>query len=389
MSGVAGDVVVVGGGIMGCASAYFLARRGLRVAVIEADASYRQASSALSASSIRQQFSTPACIAMSRFGFEFLSRGLAELDVPDEPAQVDLVERGYLYLASPDQASGLEAAIAIQNAHEAEVSRLNPQALKQRFPWLHTDDLALGAYGESQEGWFDGYSLLQAFRRAARGLGVEFLSETAVGLDIQAGRVQAVITSRCRRPAAVVVNAAGFRAGEVARWAGFEAPIAPERRCVFVFDSRDAPGDLPLVIDPSGVYVRPEGRYFIAGGPATPHPDLESPCFDVDYDQFESLIWPTLAARSSAFEAIKFVRAWAGQYEMNLFDHNALIGWTPGVEGMVIVAGFSGHGMQHAPAAGRGVAELIVDGRYTSLDLSALDPDRLRQGRPIEELNVI
>jgi glycine/D-amino acid oxidase-like deaminating enzyme len=149
------------------------------------------------------------------------------------------------------------------------------------------------------------------------------------------------------------------------------------------------PPNLPLLIDPSGVYVRPEGQVFIAGGPATPHPQADSPCFDVDYDQFETLIWPTLAARSSAFEAIKFVRAWAGQYEMNLFDHNALIGWTPGVEGLLIVAGFSGHGMQHAPAAGRGVAELILDGRYTSLDLSALDPDRLRQGRAIEELNII
>ena len=383
------DVVIIGGGVMGSAAAYFLARRGATVRVLEADPTYRQSSSALSASSIRQQFSTPVCMAMSRFGFEFLSRGVGELDLPDEPAQVDLVERGYLYLARAEQAPQLEALLRIQHANGVPVSRLSTAELARRFPWLNTDDLALGAFGERQEGWFDGYSLLQAFRRRARSLGVEYVAEAATGLEIKSGRVRAVRSVGGPHPAGAVVNAAGFRAGEVAQWAGFDAPVAPERRCVFVFAGRDVPPELPLIIDPDGVYVRPEGALFIAGGPATPHPGRAPPCFDVDYDQFETLIWPTLAARCAAFEAIKFVRAWAGQYEMNLFDHNALVGWTPGVEGHLMMAGFSGHGMQHAPAAGRGVAELIFDGRYTTLDLSALDPGRLCERRPIQELNVI
>jgi glycine/D-amino acid oxidase-like deaminating enzyme len=374
---------------MGASAAYHLGRRGAKVTVLEADPSYEFASSALSASSIRQQFSSAVCVAMSRYGFEFLRNIGDRLGSDEFRPDVSLVERGYLYLATESQAAGLEAAFAIQKGLGAPVISLDGASLRARFPWLVRDDLAFATFGTAQEGWFDGYSVLQAFRGAARKCGAAFVHAEAVGFEVSGSRITAVKTKSGRLHCDVAVNAAGYRAGKVSEWVGFPAPIAPERRCIFVFDCPDAPRDMPLMIDPSGLYVRPEGGYFLTGGPATPHPGQEPPCFDVDYEQFESAMWPALAHRVPAFERLKLVRGWAGQYEMNTFDHNALIGWTPGCENLAIISGFSGHGMQHAPAAGMAISELILDRGFVTLDLSDLDPRRIVDGKPIRELNII
>jgi FAD-dependent oxidoreductase domain-containing protein 1 len=382
-------VLIVGGGVIGSSVAYHLAAAGVRsVIVIERDPSYAQASSALSASSIRQQFTTPACIRMSQYGFHFLRHIAEYLDI-GEGIDVSLTERGYLYLADAAHAPALEAALDVQRAHQVPVRRLDPPGLRQDFPWLRVDDLVLGAFGTAGEGWFDGYGLLQAFRRKARQLGVAYVSDEAVDLIRSGSRVTGVRTARSGDfYAQVVVNAAGPRAANVAAWGGFTLPVAPERRCIFVFSCPEPPRDLPLVIDPTGVYVRPEGRHFITGGPATMTKDSDPFALTVDYHQFDDFIWPVLAARVTAFERIKMTRAWAGLYEMNQFDHNALIGWVPGVEGFMLATGFSGHGMQHSPAAGRGVAELITTGRFTTLDLTTFSPDRLVRNQPIVELNI-
>ena len=384
------DVIIIGGGVIGSSVAYHLAAAGHRsVTVIERDPSYAQASSALSASSIRQQFTTPACIRMSQYGFHFLRHVSEYLDLGEGQVDVSLTERGYLYLADDSHAPALDAALAVQHANRVPVRRLDRDGLRQAFPWLHTDDLVLGAFGTAGEGWFDGYSLLQAFRRKARQLGVVYLHDEAVDLVRSGQRVVGVRTAKSGELSAhVIVNAAGPRAANVAAWSGFTLPVAPQRRCIFVFSCPDPPRDMPLVIDPQGVYVRPEGPNFITGGPATPTNDPDPFALDVDYAQFEDFIWPVLAARIPAFERIKMTRAWAGHYEMNQFDHNALIGWVPGVDGLVVASGFSGHGMQHSAAAGRGVAELIITGGFTTLDLSTFSPDRLASNQPIVELNI-
>ncbi len=387
------DVVIIGGGVIGSSVAYHLLtlQPGLRLAVVERDPTYRTASSALSASSIRQQFSTPVNIAISRYGIEFLRRLPEALAVGDEQPAIGLVEPGYLYLATPAGAALLAENNAIQRQHGADIALLAPDALVQRFPWLAVDDLALGALGLRDEGWFDGYGLLQAFRNKARALGAVYIAQHVVGLEHAGESVTAVLLEDGRRLACGhAVNAAGPFAGRVAAMVGLDFPLRPERRCVFVFSCKDSLPDCPLLIDTSGIWFRPEGAHFIAGAPPrdgdTPeqHESLE-----VDYGLFDEVVWPALAARVPAFEAIKYVNAWAGHYDMNLFDHNAIIGRAPGFGNFYLANGFSGHGMQQSPAAGRGVAELILFGAYRSLDLADLGPDRLRRNQPIIEKNII
>ena len=385
------DVVIIGGGVIGSSIAYHLAVAGERsILVLERDPTYARASSALSASSIRQQFSNPTCIRMSQFSFQFMRDIDEHLGIDGQPAELPLLERGYLYLADAAYSSALEAAIRVQKAHDVAVLRLDAAALERRFPWLNCADLELGALGTSGEGWFDGYTLLQAFRRKARHLGAVYLQDEAVDLIHAAARIRGVRTSTgAEFGADVVVNAAGPHSASVAAWAGFALPVVPERRCIFTFSCPEVLDFIPLVIDPSGLYVRPEGQIFLAGGPATPVSGSDPLALEVDYGQFEDFIWPALAARIPAFERIKMTSAWAGHYEMNRFDHNALIGWTPGVEGLILATGFSGHGMQHSPAAGRAVAELITAGRFETLDLSALSPERLVRNEPFVELNIV
>jgi len=384
-------IVIIGGGVIGSSIAYHLAAAGeSSVLVVERDPTYSRASSALSASSIRQQFSTPTCIRMSQFGFEFLRNISSYLGVDGEPVVLPLVERGYLYLADEPRAQTLRQVIGVQQRYDVPVQALDPDELARRFPWLNCEDLRLGAFGTAGEGWFDGYSLLQAFRRKARSLGVDYLAEEVVGLERTDCRVHGVKLRNGRSiDAEVVVNAAGPHSAKVSAWAGFALPVVPERRCVFVFSCQSKLDFMPLMIDPSGVYVRPEGNLFITGGSATSLSGADPLSLDVDYALFDDYIWPTLAMRVPAFESIRMTRAWAGHYEMNTFDHNAVIGWSPGLQGVMLATGFSGHGMQHSPAAGRGVAELIMHGRFKTIDLSELSPQRLISNRPIVELNII
>ena len=383
------DIVIVGGGVIGSSIAFHLAEAGAgSVVVIERDPSYAFASSALSASSIRQQFTTPLCMEMSRYGFEFLKHVVERLAVDGDAPDVGLVEQGYLYLAEQGRSQGLEAALEIQVRHDVPVAALAPDELARRFPWLHTDDLALGVLGTASEGWFDGYSLMQAFRKKARSLGVTYLHAEALGFRMKGSRIAAVETGTSLVEADIFVNAGGPRAARIAQWAGATLPVAPEKRTIFAFRCAEPPRNLPLVVDASGLYVRPEGEGFITGGPAwTAETDPED--FEPDYEQFDAFTWPTLAHRVPAFEAIRMTRAWAGHYEMSLFDHNSFIGWTPGTDNLFTAAGFSGHGMQHSPAAGRGAAERILTGEYRTIDLSALSFERLKNNTPIEELNVI
>ncbi len=384
------DIVIIGGGVVGSSIAYHLAEAGQRsVLVVERDPSYARASSALSASSIRQQFTTPVCMAMSRHSFDFFREIGDRLAVDGERPDIGFVERGYLYLAEEGRETGLAAAFDIQLEHDVPVCSLDRRQLAERYDWLNVDDLGLGVLGTRGEGWFDGYSVMQAFRSKARSLGVHYLHDMVTGFEMAGERIVAAGTAGGRSLAAdVFVNAAGPLSAAIAGYAGLALPVAPEKRTIFAFRCADPVSKMPLIVDPSGFYVRPEGDGYIAGGPVY-LPDADPEDLDADYQQFDDFLWPHLAHRVPAFERIRMTRAWAGHYEMSLLDHNAFIGWTPETANLVTATGFSGHGMQHSPATGRGVAELILHGGYRTLDLSALSLDRLSRAEPIEELNII
>lgn len=351
-----------------------------KVAVIERDPTYIRASSALSASSIRQQFSTPLNIRLSQYGVEFIRRAPEVLGI-----DLGLKEPGYLFLASPAGEAVLRANNAVQRAEGCAVELLEPPALMQRFPWIEPEGVSLASHGTTNEGWFDGPSLMQGFSQAARERGAIYIPDDVVGfgsdfVDLRTGG---------RLKAGTIVIAAGAWSGEVAASGGIALPVEPRRRSVFVFDVRQAPGLTPLTIDPSGVWFRPEGRFYIAGTTPAEGNDPGGAPLEVQHQEWDETVWPALAARVPAFEAAKVVNSWAGYYEYNTFDQNGIVGRHPEIENLIFATGFSGHGIQQSPAVGRAVAELIVHGRYRTLDLTPFAYDRIAAGRPVRELNVV
>ncbi len=384
-------VVIIGAGVMGCATACFLARdHGVQVTVIEREPGGARASSALSASSIRQQFSLPINIALSQWSLAFMQRVQSELAVPGHTPALGLVLPGYLFLADAAAAATLQAHHAVQTAAGAHVALLAPAALQQRFAWLNTEGLALASLGLQGEGWFDGPALWQAFKFKARSCGARFMAGDVCGFAHRGQRVNAVHTHGGERvPADAVVLCGGAWTAALAQQLGVALPVSARKRDVFVVDSPAHLPHCPLVVDASGVWFRPEGRGFITGAPPRDSDLAEPPLQDIDHGLFDSVIWPALAHRVPAFEALRVRSAWAGYYEMNDFDHNGLAGALPGWANAFTACGFSGHGMQQAPAVGSALAALVAGGASTAPVLGPLSPQRLLGAPPAFERNVI
>jgi FAD-dependent oxidoreductase domain-containing protein 1 len=387
------DVAIVGGGVVGSAIAYFLLGQTSfhgRVVVIEKDPTYAAAATSRSAGGIRQQFSTPENIAMSIFGAAFVKHVADYLTVDGEVPALGFTESGYLFLASDIGLATLKANHETQRRLGADVLLLTPSELKARFAWLNVDNIAGGSFGPSNEGWIDPHALLQAFRRKARALGATYLRDEVVGLERSHERVTAVrLAEGGRLACGSIVDSAGYHAHEVAAMAGIELPIRPRKRFVFVFDCKTPIERAPLMIDPTGVYFRPEGANYICGVSPLPDDDPDRLDFEVDYRLFDEAIWPALAERVPAFESIKLMRAWAGHYDYNTLDQNAILGPHPEVRNLYFATGFSGHGLQQSPAVGRATAELIAYGAYRSIDLTRFGYERISLNRPIVELNVV
>ncbi|MGY6710062.1 MAG: NAD(P)/FAD-dependent oxidoreductase [Rhizobiaceae bacterium] len=385
------DIVIIGGAIMGASLAWFLREEGFSgsIALIERDPAFAQAATTLSCASIRQQFSIPENIRLSRFTLGFF-RELQEHF--GQEADIAFNEKGYLILASDEGLPVLRANHAIQLAEGADVVVEDAETLARRFAWLSPEGLAAGALGRSGEGWFDAHALLGLIRKGLRHRDVQLFQDEVTGFMRQGTRIDGVqLASGGSITAGTVVNAAGPNAGKVAAMAGLGLPIEPRKRSVFVFEAREIFDDMPLMVDPSGIYVRPEGRTYITGG-AEPH-DTDGPAdptdFSPDWHLFEEVIWPVLATRVPSFEALKQTSAWAGHYDYNVLDQNAVIGPHPEMNNFMFANGFSGHGLQQAPAVGKALAELIVHGDYRSIDCSAFGYERIAENRPFRELNVI
>jgi FAD-dependent oxidoreductase domain-containing protein 1 len=349
--------------------------------VLERDPAYRIASSALSASSIRQQFSTPLNIALSQASLELMQPWRDELQ---------FIDAGYLYLATAAGAPTLATLNALQRSAGADIRLLDRAALRARWPWLAVDDIALGSWGARGEGWFDGPALHQRLRREAIALGARFVRAAAQRFDVCGSQVRAVLDADGQRHAAdQILIAAGAWSAPLAAALNVALPVSAKKRDVFVLDSPAMLPGCPLIIDPSGLWMRPEGTGFLAGAPPRGDDADDAPLDAIDLEQFDAQLWPTLAARIPAFEALRVRSAWAGYYEMNAFDHNGLVGALPGWDNAFTACGFSGHGMQHALAVGRGMASFITHGHWGAIDLQALSPERVQRGQALREINVI
>ncbi|PNF23904.1 FAD-dependent oxidoreductase domain-containing protein 1 [Cryptotermes secundus] len=418
------DIVIIGGGAMGSSIAYWLKQRApnaITVTVIEKDPSYAEASTCLSVGGLRQQFSLEENIKMSLFGAEFLRNINQHLSVEGhDPPDVQFTPCGYLFLASEKGAQQLEENAKLQKKLGAKNELLTPVKLKQKFPWINTDGIALGCHGLENEGWFDPWSLLYAFKRKALSLGVEYIDGEAIGFEfkkmpdllmdgMEPGSYEGVDKVLVRTESGeirsvkfgIVIIAAGPYSAKVARMArigtgdgmlSIPLPVEPRKRYVFCINCKNGPGlNTPLTIDPSGTYFRREGLAgnYICGRSPLPEEEPSVDNLDVDHDFFDKNIWPVLASRVPAFEAVKVKNAWGGYYEYNTYDENGIVGPHPYYINMYIATGFSGHGIQHAPAVGRGVMEMILDGGFETIDLTRMSFDRLIMDRPLIEENIV
>jgi glycine/D-amino acid oxidase-like deaminating enzyme len=390
MSSQSYDVVIVGGAAVGSSVAYFLTHDlgfAGSVAVIERDPTYARAATTLSAASIRQQFSTPENIRMSQFGVAFFRELKARFGAA---ADIGFRERGYLLLAGDSGTATLAANHAVQIAEGANIVLLDRAALAEKLPWLNASDLTLGAFGHSGEGWFDAHSLLSLLRDAARRKVARYVHGEVTGIERAGAHVASVRLANGERiPCGALVNAAGPQAGDVAALAGIVLPVEPRKRCVFVVACRTPLPGMPLMVDPGGVWIRPEGEVYICGVSPPEETDTRAADFEVDYALFDDVVWPALAHRVPAMEALKMQRAWAGHYDYNTLDQNAVIGRHPDIANFIFANGFSGHGLQQSPATGRAVAELITHQKFVSLDLSLFGYERVTTGRAVKELNII
>lgn len=391
------EILIIGGGIIGSATAYFLALAGhaKRVVVLEPSPAYDRSSTGRSASAIRQQYNLAVNVAMSRFGYDFYRQANPHLSVNGESIDIGFVERPYLVLAAPGGTARLREAHARQIEAGADIAFLDPEALARRVPWLNLDGIGAACLGQGGEGWFEPLAALGALRRKTEALGVTYLQQRATGIDVQGSRVTGVrLAGGAYLEVNTVVNAAGPWAAEVARLAGVDVPVESRKRSVYVFRAQQPPADFACLIDPTfasrGVFARPYGKpdegLFMAVTSPAPNDDPHTHDFQVDDVLFEEVIQPALARRVRGFERIERVHAWAGHYEMNTFDQNAVVGAHPDLSNFVFACGLSGHGVMHAPAVGLGVAELLTTGAYQTLDLTPFQYERLRQGVPLDDV---
>ena len=384
------DVVVIGGAITGLCQAFHLLQKspGLRVRVLEADPTYKRAATTLSTAGIRILFSQPECILMSKYGHAFFGNFAELVRVGAEDVDLSFRQQGYLFMANtPEQAEDMEANYDLQRSLDCNVLLLDGAALKELFPAYVTADVLCAEYSPD-DGWIDPYTAVTALVRKVRSLGGEYLHARAVevvhssklvrGVKLDSGRL--LECDHC-------VNATGAWTKELSSQIGMPIPVEPLPRMVYFFEAREPLGHLPLTLHGRGAAFRPEGSGFISG--VTEYGTVGEFCFEVDYSYFEGTVWPRLAHRVQAFEAIKMKSAWVGHYDMSTCDGNVILGpWIGGLENYYVTAGSSGHGLQHAPAIGRAIAELILDGSFQTIDLSRLTYQRILDNAPYPERGV-
>lgn len=384
------DVIIVGGGVMGASIAYHLLKDNFdgEVAILEKDPTYEYATTTRSAGGVRQQFTSEINIRIALFCLERFLRFDEEMEVDGDPARAEFKQVGYLFLATEENFEKLQRHYQVQKGLGVEVEFLGAEEVEKLFPLLNGEVLIGGLWGP-KGGYTDPYGVLQGYLRKAKSLGGIYLHEEAAELVREEDRITGVKTKKGEViEGGCVVLAAGAWSGELAKTAGISLPVEPLPRMAYCFDPAEKfPGNIPMVIDPQDLYFRGEtGGLVITGKPKEEIPGFR---FQWDRDFFLKEIWPSLAKWVPSFERLRLLRGWCGLYEMCSWDKNGLVGKYPGVEGLFVATGFSGHGLQQAPAVGQCTAELILSGKYRSLDLSPLDVERIFKGMKVVEEGIV
>lgn len=389
------DVIIVGGAIIGSSIAWFLSDNpdfDGSILVVERDPLYENCSTSHTNSCMRQQFSNPLNVEISQFAAEFVRDFRSFMRHDPEVPELYVNHYGYMYLAGDDAfAETLRTNQATQASLGAGTKIMTPDEIKATYPFYNLDGIVCGSHNLIDEGYFDGGTMFDWFRRKARQNGVEYTQNSVVGMERTGDTISAVtLASDQVVSCGTVVNAAGPQASAVAAMADVELHVEPRKRFTFVFSCADDLGqDIPLTIDPSGVHVRSEGDAFMTGCAPEVDNAVAYDDYEMDHEIFEEKIWPVLANRIPAFERIKVQTQWAGHYAHNPLDHNVIVGPHTQASNFMLANGFSGHGLQQSPAIGRGVSELIAYGEYRTLDLSPLGYGRVERGEPFVETAII
>lgn len=380
------DIAIIGGGVTGSSAAYFLAASGRagRVVVLEPDPLYRQAATPFASGGARRLFSRPENIAMSNFSIPFYEDFATHCSVDGEAPEIGWRRDGYLFIVPPEGIAMLERNHATQRGMGVEVDLLDAAALSARFPAMEVSDIGAASHAPL-DGCLEPNGALQGFRRKARALGVEYVADRVVGLTVErdAVRALALASGQVMRPQAVIC-AAGTWSAEVAAMAGMILPVEPMQRHDHFWECRAEIGPIPFIKDLNGLGMHAWDRGYT--GSVVDFGIAAGLNWEVNHAYFETVVWPSIAHRFPAMQELKLRESWVAHYDRNRLDGNMILGNWPGrLENFHVACGFSGHGLMHAPAVGRALSELVLDGRYQTLDLSRMGYQRVLDGTPYAE----
>jgi FAD-dependent oxidoreductase domain-containing protein 1 len=388
------DVVVIGGGVVGSATAWHLLAEapGLSVAVVEPDPAYAGAASSAASGGVRQLFSRPENVQMSRYTHEVINAwkdwtppsGTAD---PDEVPDLGWRPNGYLFITEKELSDQLRQDFEQQVSLGVEASWLEPDDVGERFPLIATDDLGPAVFSP-RDGWLDPAAFLRGMVRRGRRLGATFVRDRAVGFERSGRRITSVqLESGQALQADHVINVAGVWGPGLSAQLGLSLPVEPMRRFDHYVEIDQPVADYPFVKDPLGLAVRPEG----AGLTAALVDFSTSGGWDLSIDKswFETVVWPALVDRLPAADELRLVSTWSGHYDQNRLDGNMILDrWDTELDNYYFATGFSGHGLMHAPAVGRALSELVLHGSFQTLDLTRMGLQRVLAGEPYRELTI-